>query len=263
LNVILDATTRKIQIVLAAAVAANQLPVVANYVDTTATATTPGSQNAASNSMTAVDVVAAPAASTQRIVQSMSIQNADTANATVTVRYNDNGTTRDMVKVLLNPGQSLVYTARSGWQVVTATQSGAALASFRATKNGTDQTGIASGVATKISFTAEDFDIGSYYDATNSKWTPPAGKVLISIQLNCNGGVVAQNGYVPTLYKNGVFFKSAAQVSSGAISVLMTLTVLEDANGTDYYEVYFSGFGAGNKTISGAAAETFFQGTRI
>ena len=63
---ILDATTKKLQVVLAAAVAANQLPVVANWVDMTATATTPGSSNTATNSTTQVDIVAAPAASTMR-----------------------------------------------------------------------------------------------------------------------------------------------------------------------------------------------------
>src|SRR4051812_36273802 len=137
---ILDATTRKLQILMDATATTTESPCVANWVDMTTTTTTPGSSNSISTGTTAVDVVAAPAASTQRVIQSMAVYNADTVNRTVTVRYNDNATTRIIAKVLLNPGQSLSYTAGAGWQVVTATQFGAAKASFSANKNGTDQT---------------------------------------------------------------------------------------------------------------------------
>ncbi len=60
---ILNATTKKVQILLAAAVVANQCPVTVDYVDFTSTTTTPGNQFSNTNNTTAVDIVNAPAAS--------------------------------------------------------------------------------------------------------------------------------------------------------------------------------------------------------
>ncbi len=261
---ILDATTRKLQILMDATAATTESPVVANWVDTTATATTPGSTNSISNGTSAVDVVAAPAASTQRIIQSIAIYNADTVNRTVTVRYNDNATTRIIVKVLLNPGQSLCYTAHAGWQVVTAVQSGADKASFRANKNATDQTGILPTTLTKITFTTEVWDTGSYYDAANSKWTPPAGIVLVSGMILYSAGTVDQSQTGIVLYKNGAEFGDNFQTPSGSGSLSsQQVTMVDIANGTDYYEIYAYAAGAGNKTVAGAVTNTWFQGSML
>ena len=113
--IILNATTKSLQFSLSAAVTTNQLPFVASYIDTTATTTTPGSQDGVSNSTTAVTLVAAPAASTQRLVKSLVIQNADTAQATVTVTYNDNATLRKFMVVTLAAGDQLTYEDGYGW----------------------------------------------------------------------------------------------------------------------------------------------------
>jgi len=115
--VILDATTRKIQILMDATATTTESPCIANWVDMTTTTTTPGSSNSISTGTAPVDAVAAPAASTQRVVQSLSVYNADTVNRIVTVRYNDNGTTRIVIKMTLIPGQVLYYTAHGGWEV--------------------------------------------------------------------------------------------------------------------------------------------------
>lgn len=47
---------------------------------------TPGSQEAQSNDTTDTTVVAAPAASTQRIISSIKVHNTDTAVATITIK---------------------------------------------------------------------------------------------------------------------------------------------------------------------------------
>lgn len=106
---ILDAATKKLEIILAGAVTANQLPFVCAWSDVTTTAATPGENDGQTNSGTAVDLVAAPGASTQRYVKSIVIFNADTAAATVTVRYNNNGTTRILCKVVLQVGEHLQW----------------------------------------------------------------------------------------------------------------------------------------------------------
>ena len=116
----LDTTTRKLQAVLAGAVTANQLPILVSWSDKTSTTYTGGSTPINTNSTTAVDICAAPGASTIRDIDYISVRNADTAAATVTIRYNDNSTTYDICKAALAVGDHLVYVHGSGWQVIDA-----------------------------------------------------------------------------------------------------------------------------------------------
>lgn len=115
---ILDNTLRKIQIVLSSAITTNQLPFTASYVDITTTSFTPATNDGATNSTTAVDMVVAPAASTQRQLKFVNIYNADTVAATGTVQLNDNGTTRILIKIALNPGDTLQFIDSEGWSVI-------------------------------------------------------------------------------------------------------------------------------------------------
>jgi len=117
---ILDAVTKSLKIVLAGAVATTQLPVTAHYTDITTTAYTPGSNDTVTNSTTAVEFVAAPAASTQRHVESISVYNVDTASATVTIQYVSAGGTRQVIKVVLLTLETLVYEDGTGWQAIDA-----------------------------------------------------------------------------------------------------------------------------------------------
>ena len=117
--IILDATTKSLEIVLGGAVATNQLPVCTEYVDTTTTAFTPIHNDTASNNTTPVTIVAAPASSTQRAIKAINVYNRDTASVTVTIQYNNNGTTRIMVKIALAADSTLFYTDAEGWRVIT------------------------------------------------------------------------------------------------------------------------------------------------
>lgn len=137
-------------------------------------------------------------------------------------------------------------------------------ASFSAHKNGTDQTGISSATETKMTAGTEVWDVGGYYDAANSKWTPPAGKVRLSAYAYFTAGIVDQAVYLAVIYKNGSALRYGPAVeASGTSTTGVFVDILDDANGTDYYEVYVSGNGAGNKTIVGTASLTYFQGHQI
>ena len=114
----LNTTTRKLQAVLGAAVAANQLPILVGWADKTTTTYTAGATPSNSNSTTAVDICAAPGASTVREIDSIIVRNRDTAAATLTIRYNDNATTYDIFTVTLSAGHMLVYAHGTGWQVM-------------------------------------------------------------------------------------------------------------------------------------------------
>ena len=107
---LLNATTKSLEIVLAGAITTSQLPYTAHYVDiTTATAavSSMAESDGTSNSTTAVTVVAAPGASTTRQVKYLSVYNADTVAATVTIQINNNGTARKIAKITLQPGETL------------------------------------------------------------------------------------------------------------------------------------------------------------
>ena len=138
--IILDATTKSVEIILAGAVTTTQLPFVASYVDVTTTTYVPGENDGTSNSTAAVTVVAAPGASTQRHIKLIDVQNADTVAATVTLRYNNNATTRTLVKVALGIGAHLIYTDGEGWRVLDA--SGSVMTTLGATALGSQVTGI-------------------------------------------------------------------------------------------------------------------------
>ena len=112
--IILDATTKSLEVILGGAVTTNQLDVAChaiNILDSTMGVTDIVNTNIATNSTTAVTVMAAPAASNSRTVKSLTVYNKDTVAATVTVRINSNGTFFILVKTTLAVADSLIYSA--------------------------------------------------------------------------------------------------------------------------------------------------------
>jgi hypothetical protein len=107
----LDATTKSLEVLLGGAVTTNQLVLASSYVDVDATFAIVGAgeNDLLSNNATAVTLVAAPAAARTRKISFLSVYNADTVPATVTVRINNNGTFRIVCKVTLAVGDTLFY----------------------------------------------------------------------------------------------------------------------------------------------------------
>lgn len=117
----LDNTTRKLQALLGGSITTNQLPITVCYSDKTSTAYTGGTTVINTNNTTAVDICAAPAASTVRDIDTINVNNADTVAATITIRYNDNGTTYTLFKATLATGDQLTYVHGVGWNVIDST----------------------------------------------------------------------------------------------------------------------------------------------
>jgi hypothetical protein len=117
----LDTTTRKLQVVLAGAVTTNQLPVVVCWSDKTSSDYVGGATPSNTNGAAAVDVCAAPASGAVRDIDSITAYNSDTAPATVTLLYNDNGTAYSLFKATLAAGDQLIYTHGQGWKVLDST----------------------------------------------------------------------------------------------------------------------------------------------
>lgn len=149
-------------------------------------------------------------------------------------------------------------------QVLLASGAGVSVANdfgFRATKGGVDQTGIGGSVDTKLTFTTEELDRGGYYDAPNSRWTPPAGFVHITALVNFSataGGVTHYLG----IAKNGVVQKHHyMMVGSGELGYGGVETAFDDyTDGTNYYEAYYRVEGAAGTVVTGNILYTYFQG---
>jgi len=108
--IVLDTTLKSLEIILGGAITTNQLPWTAHYVDILSSIGTATESDGATNSATAVTMVAAPASSSHIIiVREFTVFNLDTVTDTATVRINDNGTFRNIFKIALASGDNLVY----------------------------------------------------------------------------------------------------------------------------------------------------------
>ena len=107
---ILDTTSKTMQIVLAEAKTTNNCNITAAYVDVTTTAFTPGNNNVESNGTSPVTVVAAPSASTQRQVKEIWLYNNDTVTHNVILQLYDGSNTWILEQVGVAPEGSFRYT---------------------------------------------------------------------------------------------------------------------------------------------------------
>jgi hypothetical protein len=103
---ILDATTKSIVAVMSGAAATTNPDFTAAWADNDGSSFAEGSSDGVLNGTSQVTLVAAPAASTRRVIKSITIQNRDTAAVTVTVKYNNNGTLRNIAVVTLAVGDT-------------------------------------------------------------------------------------------------------------------------------------------------------------
>lgn len=136
---------------------------------------------------------------------------------------------------------------------------------FSAHKNGTDQTGIANGTFTKVTFGTEVFDIGSFYDAGNSRWTPPAGMVNVIGCVFAFNNLLNDNLLVISIYKNGVRYKDSQKVIGNHVATLdgISISIIDRANGTDYYELFVFGSTGTTFDIEGDASVSYFMGSAL
>lgn len=109
----------KIQVVLAGNTTTNHLQCSSFWRDVTTTDYTPGRSLAVTNNTTDIDLIAAPAASTQRVIDFLSVYNADTVNATVTVKIDASATDYILWKGVLGTGELLQYNDKNGFTVMT------------------------------------------------------------------------------------------------------------------------------------------------
>lgn len=131
---------------------------------------------------------------------------------------------------------------------------------WKATKGGVAQGSIATTVWTKVTFTTEVEDSLSIYDAANSRAIPRAGYYEFTATVSINAGVVDSGIYGVAIFKNGARIAEILQHASGVNQISISVTAQDRTDGSGTYEVYAYGNGAGDKTVGGHAAESWFSG---
>lgn len=116
---ILDSTTKVIRAVLAGAVTANELEWNVSWADHDpgAKTFTPDHDMGLTTGATAVEIIGSPADGVQRQTKIISIYNADTAAATVTVDIYDGTDSRRWIRAVLNPNWMLGWEYGGTWHV--------------------------------------------------------------------------------------------------------------------------------------------------
>ena len=118
--IILENTTDTIQARLSGIVSLNQLPCVTSYRDITNSTFTPGRKLSLTNDTTDINLVDAPAASTQRVIDYISIYNSDIANATIEIFYDISGVEYMLFHTTLAPLEKLEFQEGQGFKTISS-----------------------------------------------------------------------------------------------------------------------------------------------
>jgi len=270
---ILDSTTKSIQAVMSGTPTTTNPGFVTSYSDNTGTTFTEGASDGALNGASTVTLVAAPAASTRRIIKSVYIENCDTAAVTVTVYYNNASTLRVLAKVTLQVGDTWstdgtfdtngalkqtvgIVNLANVTGVLTTTNGGTGQSSFTAG----DTTYYASGTSlSKLTIGSNGFLMTSTGSAP--QWSDPTGITVgtATTATNVTGGaagsLVYQSGssttttlglgttnYVLTAGASAPQYVAQSTLSVGSATTSTTATNL--AGGGANYIPYQTGSGA-------------------
>lgn len=104
--IVLDTTSKSITVVMSGAAATTNPSYTTAYADNNGTSFTEGASDGVLSGTTPVTVVSAPASSTRRIVNTITVENNDTASVTLTIGYVNGANTRVLAKVTLQVGDT-------------------------------------------------------------------------------------------------------------------------------------------------------------
>lgn len=105
-TLVLDTTTKTIKVVMSGAAATTNPDFTASFADNNGTTFTEAASDGVLTGASDATVVAAPASGYRRVIKKIFIENKDTAAVTITVKYDNNGTQRNIAKVTLQVGDT-------------------------------------------------------------------------------------------------------------------------------------------------------------
>lgn len=242
----LDSTVKSLELILGSAVTTTAMPITVDYVDLTSTTTLAGASDSQSNGLTAVTILTAPAASTTRKVNGITVYNADSVAKIVTVRLNNNATLRILVSVTLQVGDTLVYTDVNGWYSLDSSGSIKEVASGTLFGNITVagiETDTAVGTQKVISQDASKFREGQQSTLTSGTAYSTNGNLLIMKSFTHNFGIDTSGNLTTadaTDYCTSIFyseddklkgFSSAAPVTGGTTPTISNTWYFDNITG--------------------------------
>jgi hypothetical protein len=178
-----------------------------------------------------------------------------------------NGTLHDVAEVgtpgFVSPDGTSIAIDSSG---VLSVVPPAVRPAFSVNKNGTDQTGIVPQTFTKVTWSSKKIDRNNDFSTANSRFQPnyPSSALYLMSANVTFFFPVYQKRYVVSLYKNGSEVGRSDAHASGTTYFSMTVTAIEEANGTtDYFEVYVWHDAGSNQTVAGLGVQTYFSGSLI
>lgn len=122
--IVLDTSTKTLELVLGAAHTTNALEYNIVFYDVPRIAIVDnaeyirGHSHGQSNGTTTVTILTAPPDSVSRNVELLSVYNKDTIEQSVTLKYDIAATERILLKAPLRPGETLTFTRGGGWQIL-------------------------------------------------------------------------------------------------------------------------------------------------
>ena len=281
---VLDTTTKSVTVAMSGAAATTNPDFVTAYSDDTGTSFTEGSSDGALNGTTQVTLVAAPAASTKRLIKSIFIQNKDTASVTLTITVNNNGTLRNLAKVTLSVGDTwstdgttdtngnlktivspvnlanatgVLAVANGGTGVTTSTGTGSVVLSTSPTLVTPALGTPSSGVVTNLTGTAS-ININGTVGATTAStgaftYISTSGSTSTTpvLSFNASNSPIASGATISGSYLQFVMQNKSATAGAS------TNYVLSNDSGTD--STYYGEFGINSSVFSTSTPSDFFS----
>lgn len=214
--IVLDTTSKSITIVMSGAAATTNPSFTAAYADNNGTTFTEGANDGVLNGTTAVTVVAAPAASTRRIINTITVENNDTAAVTITVGYLNTASTRVIVKVTLQVGDTWTtngaYDTNGSLKQTSGGGSGATI---------TNDTATATNVYPVFANALSGSFTTAYISNAKLLYKPSTGEFL-SQQFNAGNGIYVNSKTVSTSY---TIATGNSGMSAGPITIASGQTV--------------------------------------
>jgi hypothetical protein len=283
--IILSETTDNLEIVLGGSVTTNQLRCMTSWRDRTSTTFVAGRTVTNTNNTTDVNLAAAPALSTQRVIDFISIYNDDTVNAVVTVKLDANGTQYTLCKVTLATTERLQYQEGVGFQVFAST--GALKQSINqganASTSGITAVVLGSDITNNNAVANTIADVtGLSFSVTASKWyyfkaviyyTAAATTTGSRWGVNCTAGTAAQLSFTSeysltttttTRNANVQAFDSPAASNATSAATANNMAVLEgyfQPTATGTFIIRFASEVAGSAIVAKTGSVLYYQQT--
>ena len=155
------------------------------------------------------------------------------------------------------------YNAASGlWQAVGGMGLPQTPVSFSAHKNSVDQTGIATGTETKITFTSIEWSTGSGYDTAQSRFQPSIQGIYL-VESNIRFADLNACTIFAHISKNGVSVEQFVANENAGYNSLKLSKLIHFNGSTDYIEIYAGHYAGSAKSVMGSTNDTFFQACLI